>query len=1116
MRPCRCCESSEDALVTHANRPGLSAIEYRLGTYGIFRQAILERLSSTPELQSLRSRDSDDYAITVVELWAAVADVLTFYSERIANESFLRTATLRDSVLRLTRLLDYQLAPGIAATAVLAFTLERGTRAIIPARTRVQSVPGEGEKAQKYETTEDLAADAALNRLRLVGCPMPAEPLAHGSSFAIAAPDAEAVANVGALKPGDRLALYAPEGFEILTVDAVESVEDLLIVRWKQPIGGAGFEKAAGANATGYGLRRLGRTLRVFGYDAPPHPVVAALKTPGDQSTAYLIRAVTDYWLRPGQVARQGLPLDARYPDLKPGAELLLVAPSRATVLTAPATVDRVEETWARRPTSVAGTDAMSGTVTALHDDGHCDDGLSDALVTVSERMFNQSQGGQVPSGRNNIRLLTIYELLGQPLRLWPCQDDRNIVASDTVYVPGRRAGWSSIEVARTIQKGAYCPGSVLDLADLPRGRRVIAVDEAGSTPVQATVIDARLVGLDLELGPTETDPETVEQIGFGPDQTTPITVLVSAPISADRAKSLTLGPSSELSVAIGQSPRQTISLGGALAGQHRLGEVADALQAAIRAARPGSAAFANAIVWTYAEGPSDTDRSALLIAAGVPGEAIEFGPSDRDATTVVTLGLDQEHARYLDGVVSGPQAPLEGRRVQGTIRVRVGLTVMDKPLDFVVGGKAEWEALSEFAQVLEWNDRILLAPPMPRYEPRSYLRFRLALEASLALDASTAGLLANVATASHGETIRDEIVGDGDASQAFQRFALRKSPVTYVPAAVPGGKETSLQLFVNGVEWQEVPTLYGAERTAEVFTTRLGDDCIQTVQFGDGVTGARAPSGRANLVATYRQGSGLAGRVRARTLTTLLDRPTGVKAVVNPGPAEGGADPEAIDRARVTAPGSVRTLGRAISLRDFEDATLLAGEVAKARAGWVWAKRRRIVHLTVAGQGGTTFPDSKLAELMAAISAARDPNHELLVSNYQPVPIVVSATVTVDDRYVRDQVLADARAALVDALSFDRRSFGETIDLSGIYAVLQHVAGVRSVDIDRLDLKSPDAGFRSAHGLDPAKGSLQPRLPMLPARPDGSPTGVAGAEIAVVEVPPLDLTLAARGGIAL
>ena len=91
---CGCCATPAAALATHpANRPWLSAIDYRLGTFATFREAILDELAGTPALAGLRSRVSDDYGVATVEMWSAVADVLTFYTERIANEAFLRTAT---------------------------------------------------------------------------------------------------------------------------------------------------------------------------------------------------------------------------------------------------------------------------------------------------------------------------------------------------------------------------------------------------------------------------------------------------------------------------------------------------------------------------------------------------------------------------------------------------------------------------------------------------------------------------------------------------------------------------------------------------------------------------------------------------------------------------------------------------------------------------------------------------------------------------------------------------------------------------------------------------------------------------------------------------------------
>jgi predicted phage baseplate assembly protein len=319
---------------------------------------------------------------------------------------------------------------------------------------------------------------------------------------------------------------------------------------------------------------------------------------------------------------------------------------------------------------------------------------------------------------------------------------------------------------------------------------------------------------------------------------------------------------------------------------------------------------------------------------------------------------------------------------------------------------------------------------------------------------------------------------------------------------------------MVNGVRWTEVPTLYGAAPLDPVYITRIGDDATTTVQFGDGITGARVPTGRQNIVATYRQGLGIAGRVGAARISTLLDRPTGVKSVINLVAADGGADPETMDKARQAAPGTVRTFGRAVSLRDFEDTALMAGEVAKASATWVWGGERRAIHLTIAAQGGVTFSAAGLKRIAATLLSERDPNHKLLIDNYAAVAVVVDATILVDARYATADVLAAARTALLSDLGFDQRRFAQPVYLSEIVAVLQNVAGVVAVDLNALDLESTDPAFRAAHGIGSAPGGPQPHLLMLPARPAGTGT-VLPAELAWVEVPSQDVTLRATGGLS-
>ena len=261
--------------------------------------------------------------------------MLTFYQERIANEAFLRTATLRDSVLRLVRLIDYQLRPGAAATTKLAFTLDRGATALIPAGTRVQSVPGEGEKPQKFETLASLSADARLNRLRLF-------PAAGGvrrpgpAGAAIVAPDADAIANAATLTAGDRVILYAPSALETLTVRDVKAADDVMTVRWQMPISGSAFTAAYNANDATCRAYRLGRSFHLFGFDAPEVTVVSQQMIPGDLTSTYLMQVNTDYSLHGDGTSGNVISLDARYEGLKPGNAVLVVATTAGTTAAIP------------------------------------------------------------------------------------------------------------------------------------------------------------------------------------------------------------------------------------------------------------------------------------------------------------------------------------------------------------------------------------------------------------------------------------------------------------------------------------------------------------------------------------------------------------------------------------------------------------------------------------------------------------------------------------------------------------------------------------------------------------------------------------------------------------
>ena len=184
----------------------------------------------------------------------------------------------------------------------------------------------------------------------------------------------------------------------------------------------------------------------------------------------------------------------------------------------------------------------------------------------------------------------------------------------------------------------------------------------------------------------------------------------------------------------------------------------------------------------------------------------------------------------------------------------------------------------------------------------------------------------ANVALATHGETVQ-EVLGPGDASRPYQSFVLKQAPLTYVSAATPSGSKSTLAVRVNDVLWHEVPTLYGAGPRERVYISRRSDDGHTTVEFGDGTTGARLPTGRDNVRAKYRKGVGLAGLIKAGQLSQLMSRPLGVKSAVNPEDATDAKDPDTLADTRRNAPLTVLTLDRTVSLLDYEDFARTFGE---------------------------------------------------------------------------------------------------------------------------------------------------------------------------------------------
>lgn len=361
--------------------------------------------------------------------------------------------------------------------------------------------------------------------------------------------------------------------------------------------------------------------------------------------------------------------------------------------------------------------------------------------------------------------------------------------------------------------------------------------------------------------------------------------------------------------------------------------------------------------------------------------------------------------------------------------------------------------------------------------------------------DRSRIVLYGNVVETTQGESVRDEVLGSGDGTVAFQSFALAQAPLASIAAADGIGIASTLQVRVNETLWQPVTRLSDAAATDEVYVLDVDGNGAGRVTFGNGIHGARLPTGNDNVTATYRVGGGPNGNLVPGSLTVPPAEVAGVSAVTNPGPATGGIGAAPRNALRRRIPESVQDLGRIISTGDYASFAVNFGGVAKAQAvptpkppsGKTDAPK---IFVTIAGPGGSVpSPESSLfGALQAAMMSAAVPGSSFRLAAFEPRYFNVAADVLLDSRYDAALVLDEARQRLATRYGFERRDFGQAVTASRLVAQLQGIAGVVAVNLTAL---YDAAGPRALHPILVARPVRWEGAELLPAEilminPDG------------------------------
>jgi hypothetical protein len=327
--------------------------------------------------------------------------------------------------------------------------------------------------------------------------------------------------------------------------------------------------------------------------------------------------------------------------------------------------------------------------------------------------------------------------------------------------------------------------------------------------------------------------------------------------------------------------------------------------------------------------------------------------------------------------------------------------------------------------------------------------------------------------------TTYGELIGTSDGSPNM-RFELGETPV------VDGSVSVYVQDGDLFSKWTQVEHLIDYGINDLVYSLIVDDNNVVSINFGDGVSGV-IPTIYSEIRALYNVGGGSIGNVIADTINTIDYIPglsegqvtaiQGAITVTNSTAALGGSDPESNDQIRISAPASLRSGNRAVTLKDFADLALSVGGVGKANAtANVWTS----VTLYIAPSRSATDTD-----LAPGLDDNGDPTAEFdrikaNVSEYISNKILIGTTVTIQpptyidvictlgytklDQYTTAEVETNIKNAILTAFGYVQARFEDTIYPRDIEYIILQANGVKTVTLTVL-YKTGGSGLNTITG---------------------------------------------------
>ena len=346
----------------------------------------------------------------------------------------------------------------------------------------------------------------------------------------------------------------------------------------------------------------------------------------------------------------------------------------------------------------------------------------------------------------------------------------------------------------------------------------------------------------------------------------------------------------------------------------------------------------------------------------------------------------------------------------------------------------------------------------------------------AVTVPAATAGVPGTVTvTALEGGTVANEAtqISDGQSNQIYK---LSQAPAI----------DDSIAVTVDGTTYARVVNLIDADSNDPVYSASIDANGNTYIRFGDNISG-RVPPANAEIVFTYRVGSGAAGNVPAGSITKILNLNASGITVAQPSDASGGADSESTDSIKTNANANISTLNRIVSLKDYNNK--VSGGVTNADKVNAVSSVYTSVTLYVAQKGDPGIDPNTMAyttnfltlqqNIATYLTNLTPPNVTVTVLPATYVPIDVTVTITIPDKIRQSTVKTAATSAINGILTFDAVLFGETVKVddirNAIYGLNSQTTQVSSLSVTTLARHSGSgaADVVCAAGELPSSGTI-------------------------------------------